>query len=335
MAQAEALRPEHDLVNRGISTVSVDLKERAGAEAVRALAARADIFLEGFRPGVVERLGLGPDVLLERRPALVYGRLTGYGQSGPLSTAAGHDINYLAQSGALHALGTPDGDPRPPINLLGDYAGGGLVGALGLVAAVLEARSSGRGQVVDAAMVDGVALLTAKLQGLRTAGLVSDPPGTSYLDGGSPAYGTYRCSDGRHIAVGALEADFYAQFVSRLGVDVSHWPDQNDESQWPRLRRLIAAAVGRRSMREWERIFEGTDACVTPVLTFEEAAEHPHGRERVLFREVDGVLHPSPAPRYSRTPSPPPRTPAAGDTDTIEDLLTRWKPRDLGETEER
>jgi len=323
LAQAAALTAERDLVNRGVRSVAVDLKSADGVEQVLRLCERADVFVEGFRPGVVERLGLGPDVLQGRNPALVVARLTGYGQSGPLSQAAGHDINYVAQSGTLHALGGSGVAPMPPINLLGDYAGGGTVAALGIVSAVLEARTSGAGQVIDAAMVDGVALLTAKIQGLRAAGLHSDAPGSNYLDGDAPFYGTYRCADGRYLAVGALEADFYAEFVSRLGVDLSDWPDQDDEASWPRLRSLIADAVAARPMAEWAEVYAGTDACVTPVLTFEEAAADPHNRERDLYVAVDGALHPAPAPRFSRTLARAPSTPTdAGPT--TDDVLEEW-----------
>lgn len=323
LEQAAALPPELDLVNRGVRTVAVDLKSAEGIDQVLGLCDSADVFMEGFRPGVVERLGLGPDVLLARKPSLVVARLTGYGQDGPMARTAGHDINYVAQSGALHALGAVDSAPRAPVNILGDYAGGGAMAALGIVSAVLSARTTGRGQVVDAAMADGVAVLTAKIQGLRAAGLHSDEPGTNYLDGASPSYGTYRCADGRYLAVGCLEADFYALFVERLGVDVSDWPAQNDESQWPRLRQLIADAVAQRTMAQWAEVYEGLDACVTPVLTFDEAARHPHNVERAVFTEVGGALHPAPSPRFSLTPA---RTPSAptGEVLAAADVLADW-----------
>ncbi|MGK5112449.1 CaiB/BaiF CoA transferase family protein [Geodermatophilus sp. CPCC 205506] len=324
LEQAAALPPEHDLVNRGVRSVPVDLKSPEGREQVLALCELADVFIEGFRPGVVERLGLGPEALHGRNPALVMARLTGYGQDGPMAHSAGHDINYVAQSGVLHALGGWGSAPMPPINLLGDYAGGGAVAALGIVSAVFEARASGRGQVVDAAMVDGVALLTTKIQGLRAAGLHSDDPGSNYLDGNAPFYGTYRCADGRYLAVGCLEADFYVEFVSRLGVDLSDWPEQGDQEQWPRLRELIGQAVESRTMAEWAQVFEGTDACVTPVLTFDEAAAHPHNRERDTFVEVEGALHPAPAPRFSRTGSRAPATPGGLGEESVEVVLKEW-----------
>jgi alpha-methylacyl-CoA racemase len=323
LSQVDGLREEHDLVNRGVDTVAVDLKDPDGAELVLRLAAAADVFMEGYRPGVAERLGLGPDVVLHRNPAIVYARLTGYGQTGPLAREAGHDINYVAQSGALHAMARAGEAPRPPVNLLGDYAGGGMMAAFGVACALIDARASGRGQVVDVAMVDGVALLTAKLQGLRAAGLFSDQPGTNWIDSGAPFYDTYRCADGRYIAVGALEPDFYREFISRLGVDVAAWPDQDDRAAWPRLRELIAAAVAARPQAEWASVYEGTDACVTPVLTFEEAASHPQNAGRGVFARVGRVLHPSPAPRFGRTSTQRPAAPPPGPVDVYR-LIESW-----------
>jgi alpha-methylacyl-CoA racemase len=324
LVQTASLEPGHDLVNRGVESVTVDLKSADGVADVLRLAGEADIFLEGFRPGVAERLGLGPDDVLGVNPRLVYGRLTGYGQTGPRSHDAGHDINYVAQSGALNAFSWQGGTPGPPVNLLGDYAGGGAIAAFGLVCALVAARQSGRGQVVDASMVDGVALLTTKLQGLRAAGLYSDDAGTNWLDGGAPFYNVYRCADGRHLAVGALEPDFYREFVSRLGVDTSTWPDQQDRAQWPRLHALIAEAVATRTRDDWAGVYDGTDACVTPVLTFEEAAAHPHNAERGVFVRVDGALHPAPAPRFSGTPAAPPSTPRATAVEP-QVVLARWR----------
>lgn len=323
LGQTAGLRPEHDLANRGVRTVALDLKSPAGVESVLRLAARAEVFVEGYRPGVTERLRLGPAELRARNPAIVYARLTGYGQSGPASQQAGHDINYVAQSGALHAMARVGEAPRPPINLLGDYAGGATTAAFGIVCAVLEARTSGVGQVLDAAMVDGVALLTAKIQGLRAAGRFSDEPGTNDLDSGAPFYDTYRCADGRYLAVGALEADFYREFVSRLGVEVADWPEQDDRARWPRLRQLIATALAARTRDEWAEVYRGTDACVTPVLTFEEAANHPHNAERAVYRRIDGVLHPGPAPRFSRTAPREPETPSSS-TYQVGEVLASW-----------
>ncbi|MFD5179881.1 CaiB/BaiF CoA transferase family protein [Nocardia sp. NPDC058379] len=323
LSQTVGLTEETDVVNRGVGSVAVDLKDPAGRAAVLRLAAAAEVFIEGYRPGVTERLGLGPDEVTARNPRLVYVRLTGYGQRGPRAQDAGHDINYVAQSGALHALAAAGGAPRPPINLLGDYAGGGAIGAFGIACALVEAGRTGRGQVIDAAMVDGVAVLTAKLQGLRAAGLYSDEPGTNFLDSGAPFYDTYRCADGRYLAVGALEPDFYRQFLDRLGVDTTDWPGQDDRAEWPRLRELIADAVARRTRDEWWQVYQGTDACVSPVLTFDEAAEDPHNVERGVFERVSGVLHPAPAPRFDRTPARVPSVPPAGIGD-LDELLARW-----------
>jgi alpha-methylacyl-CoA racemase len=333
LSQVDGLSEEHDLVNRGVDTVAIDLKDPGGVDLVLRLASAADVFIEGYRPGVAERLGLGPDVVLQRNPAVVYTRLTGYGQTGPLAREAGHDINYVALSGALNAMARPGEAPRPPVNLLGDYAGGGMTAAFGIACALLEARASGRGQVIDAAMVDGVALLTAKLQGLRAAGLFRDEPGTNWVDSGAPFYDTYRCADGRYLAVGALEPDFYREFTARLGVDVTGWPDLDDRAAWPRLRELIAAALASRPQAEWAAVFAGTDACVTPVLTFEEAARHPHNAQREVFERVGGVLHPSPAPRFSRTPARRPATPASGPVD-VHRLVESWCSRDRYPEEE-
>jgi alpha-methylacyl-CoA racemase len=323
LSQTDGMRPEHDLANRGVDSVAVDLKSPDGVEAVLQLAERAEVFVEGYRPGVAERLGLGPEIVERRNPAIVYARLTGYGQSGPASQEAGHDINYVAQSGALHAMARAGEAPRPPINLLGDYAGGATTAAFGIVCAVLEARSSGCGQVLDAAMVDGVALLTAKIQGLRAAGLYSDEPGTNDLDSGAPFYDTYRCADGRYLAVGALEPDFYREFVTRLGVDLAGWPEQGDRAEWPRLRALIGSAIATRTRDEWADVYRGTDACVTPVLTFDEAARHPHNAERGVYRRIDGVLHPRPAPRFSRTRPREPGTPDADVLD-VDQMIEAW-----------
>jgi alpha-methylacyl-CoA racemase len=333
LSQVDGLSEEHDVANRGVDTVAIDLKDPGGVDLVLRLASAADVFIEGYRPGVAERLGLGPDVVLQRNPAVVYTRLTGYGQAGPLAREAGHDINYVALSGALNAMARPGEAPRPPVNLLGDYAGGGMTAAFGIACALLEARASGRGQVIDAAMVDGVALLTARLQGLRAAGLFRDEAGTNWIDSGAPFYDTYPCADGRYLAVGALEPDFYREFTARLGVDLTGWPDQDDRAAWPRLRELIAAALAARPQAEWAAVFAGTDACVTPVLTFEEAARHPHNAQRGVFDRVGGVLHPSPAPRFSRTPARRPTTPASGPAD-VHRLVECWCSRDRYPEEE-
>ncbi|NMO04006.1 CoA transferase [Gordonia sp. TBRC 11910] len=323
LSQTVGLTDEKDVVNRAVASVAVDLKDPSGRESVLRLTDGADVFIEGYRPGVAERLGLGPDDLRSRNRKLVYVRLTGYGQSGPRSRDAGHDINYVAQSGALHAMARVGEGPRPPINLLGDYAAGGAMGAYGIACALVSAARTGEGQVIDAAMVDGVAALTAKLQGLRAAGLYSDDPGTNFLDSGAPFYDTYRCADGGYIAVGALEPDFYREFVSRLGVDVSDWPGQDDRSEWRNLRKLITDAVGARTRDQWAQVYAGTDACVSPVLTFDEAAVDPHNAERGVYRSVEGVLHPFPAPRFSGTPARDPQAPT-GDLVDAAVITQRW-----------
>ncbi|WP_051423071.1 CaiB/BaiF CoA transferase family protein [Arthrobacter sp. MA-N2] len=320
---ADAMTAEQDIVNRGVTSVAVDLKDPAGVERVLELVGRAEVFIEGFRPGAAERLGLGPEALLAARPNLVYARLTGYGQSGPLALEAGHDLNYVAQSGALSALGRKDEAPHAPINLLGDYAGGGALAAFGIVCAVLEARRSGLGQVIDSAMADGVALLTSKIQGLRAAGLFSDERGTNFIDTGAPYYDTYLCADGKYLAVGAIEPHFYQEFISRLGVETSGWPGQDERASWPQLREVIGAAVGAKTRDEWAAVYAGSDACVTPVLNFEEAAQHPHNAERGMYQRVAGVLHPAPSPRFSRTPARAPQAPSQRDVD-VPELLSRW-----------
>lgn len=323
LTPADAMVPEHDVVNRGVVSVALDLKDPAGMREAVDLVRRAEVFIEGFRPGVAERLGLGPDRLLAARPNLVYARLTGYGQSGPMAQQAGHDLNYLAQSGALSALGRAGEAPLAPINLLGDYAGGGAMAAFGIVSAVLEARTSGHGQVIDAAMADGVATLTSKIQGLRAAGLHRDEAGTNFLDGGAPYYDTYRCSDGKYLAVAAIEPHFYKEFISHLGVDTADWPAQEDQESWPQLRALIGTVLGRRSRDDWAAAYAGRDACVSPVLTFVEAAADPHNAERGMFVRVADVLHPAPSPRFSRTPARTPQAPSS-ELRHAQDVHARW-----------
>ena len=294
-----------DVVGRGRRSISIDLKQRAGVEVVLRLAERAEVLFEGFRPGVAERLGIGPEACLPRNPGLVYGRMTGWGQDGPLAQAAGHDIAYIALAGALHLIGPPDAPPPPPVNIVGDYGGGGMLLAFGIVCAVLEARRTGRGQVVDAAVVDGTALLTALFHGLRAAGRWSEVREANLLDGGPPFYRSYECADGRYVAVGALEPRFSAELLDRLGVA----PDDDlrqrwyDPAAWPQLRNLMADMFRRRTRDEWSVLLEGTDACVAPVLSLGEAPAHPHNVARGTFTKVAGVVQPSPAPRFSATPS--------------------------------
>jgi alpha-methylacyl-CoA racemase len=299
------------LLARGRRRLPVDLKHPEGAGVVLDLVAGADALVEGFRPGVAERLGVGPDACLARNPRLVYGRVTGWGQEGPLAQAPGHDIDYIALAGALHPVGPAGGPPVPPLNLVGDFGGGGMLLALGVVAAVLEAGRSGRGQVVDAAMVDGAALLTTQLHELLAARLWTDHRGANLLDGGAPFYAVYETADGRHLAVGALEPEFHADLLRRLGLAAEDLPAQLDRDGWPRLRERLAAVFRTRTRDEWCRLLEGTDACVAPVLSPTEAPTHPHNRARTTFVDVAGVVQPAPAPRFSRTPTATPAPPPA------------------------
>jgi alpha-methylacyl-CoA racemase len=293
--------PHNRVLARGRRVVDMDLKHPLAAEACLQLCARAEILIEGFRPGVMERLGLGPEPALQRNAALVYGRMTGWGQTGPLAHAAGHDINYIAVSGALHAVGGAD-KPRPPLNLVGDFGGGALYLALGVLAALTHARASGQGQVVDAAMVDGAASLMAMTVGLQASGLWSDARAANLLDGGAPFYDTYRCADDRWIAVGAIEPQFYRLLLELTGVDAQRFADQMDRSLWPDLRAALAAAFAGRTQAQWRERLEGTDACFSPVIPLSEAPAHPHIAARGVFVEVEGLLQPAPAPRFSETP---------------------------------
>jgi alpha-methylacyl-CoA racemase len=294
---------QRQVVERGrTASLAVDLKRPADLARVRELVVRADILVEGMRPGVMERLGLGPDQLLELNPRLIYGRITGYGQVGPLTQTPGHDINYLALSGALGASARAGERPLFPLNLLGDYGGGGMLLALGVISALLEARASGTGQVVDASMVDGVALLTSFIHGLRALDRWSDTPGTNVLDSGAHFYEVYATADGGHVAVGAIEPQFYAALLALLELDPVQMP-QWDRDRWPEFKQTFAAAFARRTRAEWETLAQSGDACVTPVLGLDEVAEHPHNQTRQTFISVDGVLQPAPAPRFSETPA--------------------------------
>jgi alpha-methylacyl-CoA racemase len=289
--------PELELVNRGRRNVALDLKNPAAIDAVLQLVARADVLVEGFRPGVAERLGLGPEDCQAVNPQLIYGRMTGWGQEGPLASSAGHDIDYLALSGALHAIGRAGGPPQVPANLLGDFAGGSLYLVVGVLAALVEARASGRGQVVDAAIVDGAAHLTTILLGALAAGSWTQERGTNLLDTGAPFYDVYETSDAEYMAVGALEPKFYEELVRLLGIEA---PDRYDATNWPELRKVITEAFARRTQAEWTEVFDGSDACVSPVLPL--GADHAHLVARGTFTEKDGVRQPAPAPRFSRTP---------------------------------
>ncbi|MFI5839239.1 CaiB/BaiF CoA transferase family protein [Catenuloplanes sp. NPDC051500] len=304
--------PAHDLLNRGKRSVLADLKTPAGVDRVLALATRADVLIEGWRPGVAERLGVGPDEALARNPRLVYGRMTGWGQDGPLATTAGHDIGYLALSGALHPIGRAGGPPQVPVNLLGDFAGGSLY----LVIGVLSALRSGHGQVVDAAIVDGAAHLTTMLSGLLASGVWRDERGVNLLDTGAPFYDVYETADGRHMSVGALEPKFFAEFARLLGLEGVSQSDGD-------LRDRVAAAFSGRTREEWSKVFAGSDACVAPVLSLAEAPHDAHLAARGTFTERDGVVQPAPAPRFSRTPASLGRPPALPGRHTDE-VLAEW-----------
>jgi alpha-methylacyl-CoA racemase len=309
-------------LDRGKRAVAVDLKDPAGVAALLEICGTADVLVEGFRPGVTERLGLGPADLAAVNERLVYARLTGWGQQGPLAGRSGHDINYIALAGALEPIGRPDGNPVPPLNLLGDFAGGGMLLVIGVLAALHERESSGLGQVVDVAMVDGAALLTTFLHGMQAAGLWSKQRGTNVLDGSAAYYATYSTSDGRFMAVGAVEPAFFAELVDRLGVDHDDLPSHLDPAAWPVLRERLANAFATRTRDEWTAVFADADACVTPVLSPWEAPAHPHHRARASFIQIDGIEQPAPAPRFSRTPAALPRPLAAG-RDLVP-TLTEW-----------
>jgi len=311
-----------DVMARGRATLTLDLKRPGAVDDLLAVVAGADALVEGFRPGTMERLGLGPERCLALNPRLVYGRMTGWGQDGPLAQAAGHDINYIAVSGALHAIGPAGGDPTVPLNYIGDFGGGGMLLAVGVLAALLEARSSGRGQVVDAAMVDGAALLSAMMYGFAANGWWTDRRGSNMLDGGAHFYGTYRCADGKHVAIGAIEAQFYATLRARCGLDDPVFDDQMDSSKWPAQRRRLAEVFATRTRDEWCALLEGSDACFAPVLDWNESPRHPHNLARATFVAVDGVMQPAPAPRFGRTPASTPV--ARTGLPSTHDVLARW-----------
>lgn len=298
-----------EVMHRGRRSVAVDLKNARGREVVLELVRDADALVEGFRPGVMERLGVGPEECLAVNPRLVYGRMTGYGQDGPMAQAVGHDLNYVAQSGILSMIGRHGQPPTPPLSLVGDFGGGGMVLALGILAAVLEAQRSGRGQVVDAAMVDGAALLGAAFHGFVSSGTWHTTRGTNIVDSGAPFYDTYETADGRWLAVAAMEPHFYAELLEVLGIDPGSLPDQNDESQWPQMKKIFADAVRRRPRDEWVARADGR-ACISAVLDVEESWTHPHNVARGTFVDIAGVTQPAPQPRFSRTPArvdgPPP-----------------------------
>ena len=309
----EALMRNDSVVDRGRQSLSLNMKDPRAVDVVLRLVENADILVEGFRPGVAEKLGLGPAQCHARNPKLVYGRMTGWGQTGPLAQTAGHDINYVSLSGALHAIGTA-AQPLPPLNLVGDYGGGGMLLAMGVLAAVTRAQHTGEGQVVDAAMTDGAALLMAAQYGLMAKGFWHDARESNFLDGAAHFYGTYACQDGKHVSVGAIEPQFYRELLALFGITDDHFQKQWEQCEWPALREKMAAVILTRTRAQWCELLEGTDACFAPVLSMNEAADHPHNAARGTFVRQDGVVQPAPAPRFDRTPATlPPKAPSTGE----------------------
>jgi len=297
----DAAKPPPDVLGRGRRSIAVDLKQPDGVETVLKLVEQADVLIEGFRPGVTERLGLGPDVCAQRNPRLVYGRMTGWGQEGPMAQAAGHDINYIALAGALDHFGRLGQPPTPPLNLVGDFGGGGMFLAFGVVSALVERATSGKGQVVDAAMVDGAATLMGFFFGMKAMGAWEGERGTNILDGGAHFYDAYETADGKYISLGSIEPQFYAELIEKAGLAGEALPAQNDRSQWPALKPRFIALFKKKTRDEWCAIMEGTDVCFAPVLSMAEAPEHPHNVHRNTFVERQGLVQPAPAPRFSRT----------------------------------
>ena len=317
--KAAADKARFDVTARGRRSLAIDLRKPGAAETVLQLVEKADLLIEGFRPGVMERLGLGPDVCLARNPKLVFGRMTGWGQFGPLSQAAGHDINYIAVGGALHAIGRSGEAPVVPLNLIGDFGGGGMLLAFGVMCALHQASVSGKGQVVDAAMTDGTAMLTAMMYGFRARGTWSNRRGENLLDGGAHFYDTYACADGKYVAIGAIEPQVYAKLRELCGIDDPAFDAQMDAARWPVLKHRLADVFRTRTRDEWCALLEGSDACFAPVLDWDEAPQHPHNQARGTFIEIDGVIQPAPAPRFSGTPAakPGPASPAGADTESV------------------
>ena len=315
--------PPGDLLARGRRSVGIDLKNPEGVATVLDLVAGADAIIEGFRPGVMERLGLGPDVCLERNPRLVYARMTGWGQDGPYAHSAGHDINYIALAGALEPMGRAGQQPTPPINLIGDFGGGGMLLAFGVCAALLEARGSGQGQVIDAAMVDGAASLMTMTWSFRAMGIWADERGTNMLDTGAHFYDTYETADGKYVSIGSIEPPFYEELLRLTGLEGAELPSQHDKTQWPALKERFAEIFRQKTRDEWCALMEGTDVCFAPVLAMPEAPLHPHIAERGTFTEVAGITQPAPAPRFSRTPGSIERPPPHAGQHTNE-ILAEW-----------
>lgn len=308
-----------DINNRGKLSIALNLKSPEGIQTALALIAKSDVLIEGFRPGVMERMGLGPDICLTHNPGLVFGRMTGWGQDGPMAQMAGHDINYLGLTGVLHAIGNKDEPPIPPMNIAADYAGGTMFLLLGILSAIYERQTSGKGQVIDAAMVDGAPALMALIHSLIAMGRWTEQRQSNWLDGGAPFYRTYECADGKYVSVGPLEPQFFAQLVDLAGFPQDHKPSQNDETSWLERHETYAQVFRTKTRAEWEEIFDGTDACVAPVLTWSEAPNHPHMQARQVFAQVNGVTQVNPAPKFSRsTPDPVGTPPAPGaDTDSV------------------
>lgn len=318
-------RPEkYDLLLRGRKALALDLKNEASIQVVLRLIEKSDGLIEGFRPGVMERLGLGPDICLKRNPKLVFGRMTGWGQDGPLSHAAGHDLNYIALTGALNAIGRKGQLPAPPLNLLGDFAGGAAYLAFGMVCALLEAQRSGKGQVVDAAIVDGTAHLMTSIFGTYGAGLIGLERGTNITDSGAFFYDVYACADGQLISIAPIEGKFYEELLQRLGIDPAEMPPQFERSQWEAGRSVLAKAFRSRSRDEWCALLEGTDVCFAPVLTLEEAPRHAHMKARNVFIDIDGVAQPAPAPRFSRSVPEQPSPPRKAENIPLAEALDGW-----------
>lgn len=315
--------PRFDVLRRGRKSVALDLKKPEAVAAVKRLVARADVLIEGFRPGIMERLGLGPDELLAIRPSLVYGRMTGFGQDGPESARAGHDINYIALSGVLNMVGRQGSAPVPPLNLVGDFGGGAMFLAFGIMAALYERSHSNKGQVVDAAMVEGAAYLTAPLHGLAAMGLWNEERGTNILDSGAPWYDTYETADGKFVALGSIEHRFFGLLLAKLGIDPSTFPAQMDRDQWPVMRARFAEIFRSRTRDEWSEILGNDDTCVSPVLSMSEAPLHPHNVARATFIDIAGVVQPAPTPRFSRSRTDTPAAPARVGVGA-EDTLLAW-----------
>ncbi|HWC39913.1 MAG TPA: CaiB/BaiF CoA-transferase family protein [Acidimicrobiales bacterium] len=315
--------PPIDLLGRGRRSVGVDLKHAEGAEVVLRLVEQADVLIEGFRPGVMERLGIGPDECLARNPRLVYGRMTGWGQDGPYADASGHDINYIALAGALDPIGRAGSGPVPPLNLIGDFGGGGMLMAYGVACALLERGRSGQGQVIDAAMVDGSAVLTTFIHSLRAIGMWQDERGTNLLDTGAHFYDVYETADHRYVSIGSIEPQFYAELLRLSGLEREELPGQMDRTQWPTLKERVAAVFRTKTRDEWCALMEGTDVCFAPVLSMAEAPDHPHNRQRETFVEVAGIPQPAPAPRFGRTPGAIGRPPPHFGQHT-DDILAEW-----------